>query len=167
MIDYSDYILWIQSDTNESDDIILVDGKKPNDNLRHSYFSHIFPGVGSNWREINLRLDKNAQSGVSKSLKLYQSFSNKEVLITSNFITLDNKQRRVAYMFCTKTLPSMEQICAKMHDTFKDMHYDVNPNDISFLIEKISIKKKRAVRIAVYSILALAVLIIILWKVLF
>ena len=165
MIDYQDYILWIQSDTNESEDIILVDGNKPEESLRSSYFGHIFPeGILSKWREVRLGLKRNAPSGVSKSLKLYQSTTQNEVLIMSNFTTLDDKLRRVAYIFCTKNKTSMEQICSQMQQVFKDNGYEVNPHDIAFLIRTVCMKKKIRRLLAVISCFVLIVLAFILWK---
>ena len=101
MIEFKNYILWCQSQTSDFDDTIIVDGEVPKQEKRQSIFSYIFPSPNSEWKLKTSKVSQYIKNGVTPSLCLYQNKA-KDILITSNFLTLDNQGRRIAFIFCSK-----------------------------------------------------------------
>ena len=159
MIDYKNYILWIQSKSHKSEDLLFVDGKIPSDENRQDVFSYIFPSnAKGDWIEIPIKHETKIAMGATSSLRFYKKRP-KEVLITSNFVTTDLDGRKVAYMFCTH-FSTMETVCESLNRVCSDLGYQCNDADLQLLQTKI--KKKSNLSI---PILIIVVILFVLWKI--
>lgn len=162
MFDFKRYILWIQSNNSESEDVIIVDGENVRREFRQTAFSYIFPSANSEWRLITRNITKHLSEGITSSLCMYQN-NVKDVLIISNFVTLDNQGRRIAFMFCSKN-DDIGAICDLLVLCTTNLHYEVNAKDIEYLKQKVQPNNKRRTKgifISITVIIALSII----WKI--
>lgn len=158
MVNYNNYILWAQSDTYETEDIIIVDGKTPKDALRKEFFSYIFPGFSPvKWKLVNFNPAPSEVNGVTPSLKVY--VHNDEKLIMSNYLSKDNKGRRIAFIFCAKS--EIERLCSDLKSASSNLNFNYNNADLDFLLKykkKILYKEKGYLKTIFYILTILLII---------
>lgn len=143
---FNNYILWAQSVSSVGSDILVVDGKKAEDNAGTEEFDYItsFHSDETNsWKPVIRNYFKDNPSiplykGVSPKLEI---LSNKDgnILIKSHYVTVDEKGRRIAFIFCSKG-KNYANAAKRLTAVSQKLNLSLNKKDIK-LIKDIQLSK--------------------------
>jgi len=167
MENFDKYILWTQSSSTSSDDILLVDGKNVATDISLNYFSYMsiipeksitkwYPVYENN--SIKQKDEKNGKS-LSRSFSVYQ---NEEgcTLVKSLYLDNDETERRIAYLFCCKS-HNYKEVRDSLKEASRLVERTLNPADLS-LISALHYKKYSIYIIVAFILLVLSI-IALLW----
>lgn len=134
-----DYILWYQSESAISDDVLIIDGKPAQGKERVEAFSFMSLATTKDsthfWRQKFQNIDtlkkKTKVSPLTPTINIYIDNQN-NILVKSHYINKDEAGRRIVFAFCTKEM-SMKDLCSLLEETSQKNGRSVNPSDIEFL----------------------------------
>ncbi len=98
---------------------------------------------------------------ISPSLLCYEDI-NKNILIRSHFINLDDSGRRIVYSFCARS-SKMEETCKLLKSIANDVGKNCNEKDFDFLIKLEQLKKKSIIIFRVHICLLIILAIVMIW----
>ncbi|MBR6054512.1 MAG: hypothetical protein IKP46_04155 [Bacteroidales bacterium] len=149
-------ILTHQSAFYQGPDVLIIDGEK-------STFSSTQPQVDalkklkavlqpSNHKRIPYLLGKGDSS---KSLKVFIS-EKKEMVISSNFLTLDDKKRRISYNYYSDTIDKPEKVLRVFLDDCRIAEMKPSPEDIDIIRKYLRYYNNRGTTFAILGVTAIA-----------
>lgn len=106
---FNDYILWTQSKSSAESDMLIVDGRKVENNFGAEEFEYItsFSPEGlSSWKPVLNNFLKDNPSiplykGLSPKLEILKN-KDGNILVKSHYVSTDETDRRIAFIFCSK-----------------------------------------------------------------
>lgn len=172
------YILWRQSDSPASDDVIMIDGEEACETERQEAFNYLITGLQPeidgkqhvwNEKDIKGKLKKfESKTGEKPSpfISIYtDNFSPRHLLIKSHYNNVDNVGRRIAFMFCTLIPSSMDlkDVVKPLQDASKKINMDCNIADLHFIEKELKIKKNNIYKFFILVISFIILIFITIW----
>lgn len=152
-------ILSHQSPIINGPDVIIIDGEKneyTHSPLQEEAASHLHPT--SEMKVIHLI----RAFGTSNALRLYID-KKSNILISSNFLTKDQKGRKITYLFYCEDIVNTDWLCQRLRDYGLLAGMQVNPEDLKTIKRALDIYAKRNV-IGIAAGIIVAVLLTIISK---